>query len=284
MKIQGLKRITTVAVFALTLGVGIPTISHADNQPADTSYSGAIETLYSGTFTSAVAAYEKLTTSPAQQLVRTSAKYKAWLNLINASITKVTSSIARVNGLIPSPSYQSSDALLKKYLSDYAAFMSVMKQSFNKPAGTTKTATAQLLASQKKLASALTISGGLWATQYATDSSISNLAAPATAPSVTFTSGNDTNTNLFTLFATVSDDSTFSQKALQVTGYVWEWYEGSLTSTPIPGTILVKDISTSPLVVGLNGIVSGGTYFFRIAAVNPTGQGVWSSYLSTKIA
>jgi len=283
VKIQGLKRITTVAMFALTLGFAIPTISHADNQPADTTYSGAIETLYSGTFTSAVAAYEKLTHSPAQQLVRTNAKYKAWLKLMNASIAKVISSIAGVNGLVPSPSYQSSDSLLKKYLADYVAYMSVMKKLFNNVGATTKTAHAQLVASQKKLASAFSTDGDSWATQYTIDSSISNLAAPATAPSVTFTSGNDANTNLFTLFATVIDDSNFSQKALQVTSYVWEWYEGSLTSTPIPGTILVKDISTPPLVVGLSGIVSGGSYFFRIAAVNPTGQGVWSSYLSTKI-
>ena len=283
MKIQGLKRITTVAVLALTLGVAIPTISYADNQPADTTYSGAMDTLYSGIFMPAVAAYEKLTNSPAQPLVRTSAKYKAWLKLINASITKVTSSIAAVNGLVASPSYQSSDVLLKKYLADYAAYMSVMKKSFNNAAVTTKTAKAQLLASQVKLANAVTNEGNSWGTQYTIDMSISNLAAPATAPSFTFTTGTDTNTNLFSLFANVVDNSTFNQKALQVTGYVYEWYEGSLTSTPIPGTILVKDISTFPFSLALNGIVSGGTYGFRIAAVNPTGQGVWSSLSFTKI-
>jgi len=278
MKIQGLKRITTVALLALTLGAAIPTISHADNQPADTAYSGAIDNLYSKTFMPAVAAYYKVTNSPAQQLVRTSAKYKEWLKLINASIAKVTSSIAAVNALVASPSYQSSDILLKKYLADYAAYMSVMKKSFNNAAGTTKSAKAQLLASQKKLANAITAEGNSWGAQYTIDSSISNLAAPATAPSVTFTTGNDTNTNQFSLYATVVDNSTFNQKALQVTGYVYEWYEGSITSTPIPGKILVKDISTLPLVLALNGIISGGVYGFRIAAVNPTGQGVWSSY------
>jgi hypothetical protein len=85
------------------------------------------------------------------------------------------------------------------------------------------------------------------------------------------------------LYATLSDTATFSQQALRVTSYDFEWYEGATTATSIPGSADIEPIKTSDNVFSLNGAVAGGLYFFRIKAVNSVGAGPWSPFFQATI-
>ena len=257
----------------------IPQSAFAENTPEDTAYSANISSKYTDVYYVVDNAYFVIATSPDANLKSTSAKYKAWIKKMIPAIDKVLASIPAVVAITPSPGYAKSDALLKKYLNDMTTELTLKKKTLlaKKIVNSDLTKDASLISLSTKDMNA-------WTSAQQADSALANFSAPSTWPTITFSQGPDQN-NLLTLYATFADSASFSQKALQVTGYAFEWYEGTISATPIPAKILLADLTDeqkkAPLTVSLSGVVSKGIYLFRVAAINSAGQGEWSTPFTT---
>ena len=257
----------------------IPQSAFAENTPEDTAYSANISSKYTDVYYVVDNAYFVIATSPDANLKSTSAKYKAWIKKMIPAIDKVLASIPAVVAITPSPGYAKSDALLKKYLNDMTTELTLKKKTL-----LAKKIVNSDLTKDASLISLITKDMNAWTSAQQADSALANFSAPSTWPTITFSQGPDQN-NLLTLYATFADSASFSQKALQVTGYAFEWYEGTISATPIPAKILLADLTDeqkkAPLTVSLSGVVSKGIYLFRVAAINSAGQGEWSTPFTT---
>ena len=273
-KVLNIRSLLTIALTSAVLFV--PQGAHADNLPADTAYSDSINTIYNNGFVPASNAVIKLAALPAGSQPRTSTKYKTWAKQVNDAYAKVGSFIPKLLALTAGPSYSKSDPLLRKYLNDYKSFIAAITVSNLK----TKVTSAETSLLTKK-ANALGPEGNSWTAQYAIDFGVANLKAPVSAPTISFTTAT---TVPGSLYATLGDNSSFSAQALGVTSYVIEWYVGSASSTPITSTGTIVDNGyTKPVTFELTGVVSGGTYLARVAAVNSVGQGAWSQFFSVTL-
>ena len=257
----------------------IPQSAFAENTPEDTAYSANLSSKYTDVYYVVDNAYVVIATSPDANLKSTSAKYKAWVKKMIPAIDKVLASIPAVVAITPSPGYAKSDALLKKYLKDVTTELTLKKKTL-----LAKKIVNSDLTKDASLISLITKDMNAWSSAQQADSALANFSAPSTWPTITFSQGPDQN-NILTLYATLADSASFSQKALQVTGYAFEWYEGTISATPIPTKILLADLTDeqkkAPLTVSLSGVVSKGTYLFRVAAINSAGQGEWSTPFTT---
>ena len=257
----------------------IPQSAFAENTPEDTAYSANISSKYTDVYYVVDNAYFVIATSPDANLKSTSAKYKAWIKKMIPAIDKVLASIPAVVAITPSPGYAKSDALLKKYLNDMTTELTLKKKTL-----LAKKIVNSDLTKDASLISLITKDMNAWTSAQQADSALANFSAPSTWPTITFSQGPDQN-NILTLYATLADSASFSQKALQVTGYAFEWYEGTISATPIPAKILLADLTDeqkkAPLTVSLSGVVSKGIYLFRVAAINSAGQGEWSTPFTT---
>jgi len=257
----------------------IPQSAFAENTPEDTAYSANLSSKYTDVYYVVDNAYVVIATSPDANLKSTSAKYKAWVKKMIPAIDKVLASIPAVVAITPSPGYAKSDALLKKYLKDMTTELTLKKKTL-----LAKKIVNSDLTKDASLISLITKDMNAWSSAQQADSALANFSAPSTWPTITFSQGPDQN-NILTLYATLADSVSFSQKALQVTGYAFEWYEGTISATPIPTKILLADLTDeqkkAPLTVSLSGVVSKGTYLFRVAAINSAGQGEWSTPFTT---
>ena len=253
----------------------IPQSAFAENTPEDTAYSANLSSKYTDVYYVVENAYVVIATSPDANLKSTSAKYKAWIKKMIPAIDKVLASIPAVVAITPSPGYAKSDALLKKYLTDMTTELTLKKKTL-----LAKKIVNSDLTKDASLISLITKDMNAWTSAQQADSALANFSAPSTWPTITFSQGPDQN-NILTLYATLADSASFSQKALQVTGYAFEWYEGTISATPIPAKILLADLTDeqkkAPLTVSLSGVVSKGIYLFRVAAINSAGQGGWST-------
>lgn len=259
----------------------IPQSAFAENTPEDTAYSANLSSKYTDVYYVVDNAYVVIATSPDANLKSTSAKYKAWVKKMIPAIDKVLASIPAVVAITPSPGYAKSDALLKKYLKDMTTELTLKKKTL-----LAKKIVNSDLTKDASLISLITKDMNAWSSAQQADSALANFSAPSTWPTITFSQGPDQN-NILTLYATLADSASFSQKALQVTGYAFEWYEGTISATPIPTKILLADLTDeqkkAPLTVSLSGVVSKGTYLFRVAAINSAGQGEWSTPFTTTV-
>ena len=257
----------------------IPQSAFAENTPEDTAYSANLSSKYTDVYYVVDNAYVVIATSPDANLKSTSAKYKAWVKKMIPAIDKVLASIPAVVAITPSPGYAKSDALLKKYLKDMTTELTLKKKIL-----LAKKIVNSDLTKDASLISLITKDINAWSSAQQADSALANFSAPSTWPTITFSQGPDQN-NILTLYATLADSVSFSQKALQVTGYAFEWYEGTISATPIPTKILLADLTDeqkkAPLTVSLSGVVTKGTYLFRVAAINSAGQGEWSTPFTT---
>ena len=257
----------------------IPQSAFAENTPEDTAYSANISSKYTDVYYVVDNAYFVIATSPDANLKSTSAKYKAWIKKMIPAIDKVLASIPAVVAITPSPGYAKSDALLKKYLKDMTTELTLKKKTL-----LAKKIVNSDLTKDASLISLIAKDVNAWSSAQQADSALANFSAPSTWPTITFSQGPDQN-NILTLYATLADSASFSQKALQVTGYAFEWYEGTISATPIPAKILLADLTDeqkkAPLTVSLSGVVSKGIYLFRVAAINSAGQGEWSTPFTT---
>jgi len=257
----------------------IPQSAFAENTPEDTAYSANLSSKYTDVYYVVENAYVVIATSPDANLKSTSAKYKAWVKKMIPAIDKVLASIPAVVAITPSPGYAKSDALLKKYLKDMTTELTLKKKIL-----LAKKIVNSDLTKDASLISLITKDMNAWSSAQQADSALANFSAPSTWPTITFSQGPDQN-NILTLYATLADSVSFSQKALQVTGYAFEWYEGTISATPIPTKILLADLTDeqkkAPLTVSLSGVVTKGTYLFRVAAINSAGQGEWSTPFTT---
>ena len=257
----------------------IPQSAFAENTPEDTAYSANLSSKYTDVYYVVDNAYVVIATSPDANLKSTSAKYKAWVKKMIPAIDKVLASIPAVVAITPSPGYAKSDALLKKYLKDMTTELTLKKKIL-----LAKKIVNSDLTKDASLISLITKDTNAWSSAQQADSALANFSAPSTWPTITFSQGPDQN-NILTLYATLADSVSFSQKALQVTGYAFEWYEGTISATPIPTKILLADLTDeqkkAPLTVSLSGVVTKGTYLFRVAAINSAGQGEWSTPFTT---
>ena len=257
----------------------IPQSAFAENTPEDTAYSANLSSKYTDVYYVVENAYVVIATSPDANLKSTSAKYKAWIKKMIPAIDKVLASIPAVVAITPSPGYAKSDALLKKYLNDMTTELTLKKKTL-----LAKKIVNSDLTKDASLISLITKDMNAWTSAQQADSALANFSAPSTWPTITFSQGPDQN-NILTLYATLADSASFSQKALQVTGYAFEWYEGTISATPIPAKILLADLTDeqkkAPLTVSLSGVVSKGIYLFRVAAINSAGQGEWSTPFTT---
>ena len=257
----------------------IPQSAFAENTPEDTAYSANLSSKYTDVYYVVDNAYVVIATSPDANLKSTSAKYKAWIKKMIPAIDKVLASIPAVVAITPSPGYAKSDALLKKYLNDMTTELTLKKKTL-----LAKKIVNSDLTKDASLISLITKDMNAWSSAQQADSALANFSAPSTWPTITFSQGPDQN-NILTLYATLADSASFSQKALQVTGYAFEWYEGTISATPIPAKILLADLTDeqkkAPLTVSLSGVVSKGIYLFRVAAINSAGQGEWSTPFTT---
>ena len=257
----------------------IPQSAFAENTPEDTAYSANLSSKYTDVYYVVDNAYVVIATSPDANLKSTSAKYKAWIKKMIPAIDKVLASIPAVVAITPSPGYAKSDALLKKYLKDMTTELTLKKKTL-----LAKKIVNSDLTKDASLISLITKDMNAWTSAQQADSALANFSAPSTWPTITFSQGPDQN-NILTLYATLADSASFSQKALQVTGYAFEWYEGTISATPIPAKILLADLTDeqkkAPLTVSLSGVVSKGIYLFRVAAINSAGQGEWSTPFTT---
>ena len=261
-------RLAVTFALASTLTL-FPQGSRADNLPADTTYSAGIDTLYNNGFVPASNELAKVSNLPTGNQPRTSTKYKAWAKRMNSAYAKIGTYIPKLLALTVGPSYAKSDSLLRKYLLDYKSFITLVSTSIVK----TKVSSAEnaLLTKNSKT---LGGEGNAWIAQYEIDFGVANLKAPAVAPSISFATAT---TAPGSLYATLSDNALFSAQALGVTSYVIEWYIGSASSEAITSTgTIVENGYSKQASFELTGVVSGGTYLARVAALNSGGQGAWS--------
>jgi hypothetical protein len=278
MSTQKHKCIITALSISLFLGITAPQTAIADNLPADTTYSDSINKFYNLEFIPADEKYGALLTEPAGTSNRTGAKYKSWVKKANASMSKISTALAKLTALPAGPSYSKSDPQLKIYIDAYSKYLSVVKKSFAK-----KKAVKSDQPIIQTLADAIAKEGDAWIALYTEDLAASNFSAPTTTPSVTFTASNDS-TDGVSLIATLANNSSFDQQALRITSYDFEWYVGSSTSTPISGSADLESIKANGNVFSLTGAVAGGLYFFRIKATNSVGSSPWSTFFQATIA
>lgn len=220
--------------------------------------------------------YGALLTEPAGVSKRTGAKYKSWLKRVNSSMNKISSALSKLSALPAGPSYAKSDVQLKKYIEAYSTYLVSVKASL---------ARKKVLKSDQIMdriyADATASEGDAWIALYTEDLAASNLSAPTSAPSVTFTAVDDS-TGVLTLTAAPENNANFDQQALRITSYELEWYVGSTTSAAIPNSIVLSSSSTS-VTFDLEGVVVGGLYFIRVKAINSVGAGPWSTFFQTTI-
>jgi len=278
MSIQKHKGIITALSISLILGITAPQSAVADNLPADTTYSDSINKFYNLEFIPADEKYGALLTEPAGTSNRTGAKYKSWVKRANASMSKISTALAKLTALPAGPSYSKSDPQLKIYIDAYSKYLSVVKKSFAK-----KKAVKSDQPIIQTLADAIAKEGDAWIALYTEDLAASNFSAPTTTPSVTFTAS-DVSTDGVSLIATLANNSSFDQQALRITSYDFEWYVGSSTSTPISGSADLESIKANENRFSLTGAVAGGLYFFRIKATNSVGTSPWSTFFQATIA
>jgi len=276
MSTQKYKGIITALSISLILGITAPQTAIADNLPADTTYSDSINKFYNLEFIPADEKYGALLTEPAGTSNRTGAKYKSWVKKANASMSKISTALAKLTALPAGPSYSKSDPQLKIYIDAYSKYLSVVKKSFAK-----KKAVKSDQPIIQTLADAIAKEGDAWIALYTEDLAASNFSAPTTTPSVTFTASNDS-TDGVSLIATLANNSSFDQQALRITSYEYEWYVGSTTSTAIADSV-VLNASGVNLTLTLTGTVVGGLYFLRVKAINSVGAGPWSTFFQTTI-
>jgi len=276
MSTQKYKGIITALSISLILGITAPQTAIADNLPADTTYSDSINKFYNLEFIPADERYGALLTEPAGTSNRTGAKYKSWVKKANASMSKISTALAKLTALPAGPSYSKSDPQLKIYIDAYSKYLSVVKKSFAK-----KKAVKSDQPIIQTLADAIAKEGDAWIALYTEDLAASNFSAPTTTPSVTFTASNDS-TDGVSLIATLANNSSFDQQALRITSYEYEWYVGSTTSTAIADSV-VLNASGVNLTLTLTGTVVGGLYFLRVKAINSVGAGPWSTFFQTTI-
>ena len=276
MSTQKYKGIITALSISLVLGITAPQSAIADNLPADTTYSDSINKFYNLEFIPADEKYGALLTEPAGTSNRTGAKYKSWVKKANASMSKISTALAKLTALPAGPSYSKSDPQLKIYIDAYSKYLSVVKKSFAK-----KKAVKSDQPIIQTLADAIAKEGDAWIALYTEDLAASNFSAPTTTPSVTFTASNDS-TDGVSLIATLANNSSFDQQALRITSYEYEWYVGSTTSTAIADSV-VLNASGVNLTLTLTGTVVGGLYFLRVKAINSVGAGPWSTFFQTTI-
>jgi hypothetical protein len=277
MSIQKYKSIVAVLSISLILGNAAPQPAMADNLPADTAYSEGINQHYNLEFIPAQTKFNAIYTEPAGTSKRTSAKYKSWLKKVNASSNKIYKALFNLGNLPKGPSYSSSDLYLSMYSGQFQSYLLQLRKSLEKKKAVK---TDELLLGE--LVAGVEAAGDKWIALYTEDFTASNLSAPKTNPNVTFSYADDPSGSKI-LYATLSDTATFSQQALRVTSYDFEWYEGATTATSIPGSADIEPIKTSDNVFSLNGAVAGGLYFFRIKAVNSVGAGPWSPFFQATI-
>jgi hypothetical protein len=279
MSTQKYKGIITALSISLILGITAPQTAIADNLPADTTYSDSINKFYNLEFIPADEKYGALLTEPAGTSNRTGAKYKSWVKKANASMSKISTALAKLTALPAGPSYSKSDPQLKIYIDAYSKYLSVVKKSFAK-----KKAVKADQPIIQTLADAIAKEGDAWIALYTEDLAASNFSAPATTPNVTFTVADDLVGGKI-LYATLANTANFDQQALRITSYDVEWYVGSSTSTSYPITGDITSVKAGdPVVFEFTGAVAGGLYFFRIKAVNSVGKGPWSTFFQTTIA
>jgi len=276
MSTQKYKGLVTALSISLILGITAPQSAVADNLPADTTYSDSINKFYNLEFIPADEKYGALLTEPAGTSNRTGAKYKSWVKKANASMSKISTALAKLTALPAGPSYSKSDPQLKIYIDAYSKYLSVVKKSFAK-----KKAVKSDQPIIQTLADAIAKEGDAWIALYTEDLAASNFSAPTTTPSVTFTASNDS-TDGVSLIATLANNSSFDQQALRITSYEYEWYVGSTTSTAIADSV-VLNASGVNLTLTLTGTVVGGLYFLRVKAINSVGAGPWSTFFQTTI-
>jgi hypothetical protein len=246
-----------------------PQGSRADNLPADTTYSAGIDTLYNNGFVPASNELAKVANLPTGNQPRTSTKYKAWAKRMNSAYAKIGTYIPKLLALNAGLSYTKSDSLLRKYLLDYKSFITLVSTSIAK-AKVSSAENALLTKNSKTLG----LEGNAWIAQYEIDFGVANVKAPAAAPSISFSTAT---TAPGSLYATLSDNALFSAQALGVTSYVIEWYIGSASSEPITSTgTIIENGYKKQASFELTGVVIGGTYLARVAALNSGGQGAWS--------
>jgi len=276
MSTQKYKGIITALSISLMLGITAPQTAIADNLPADTTYSDSINKFYNLEFIPADEKYGALLIEPAGTSNRTGAKYKSWVKKANASMSKISTALAKLTALPAGPSYSKSDPQLKIYIDAYSKYLSVVKKSFAK-----KKAVKSDQPIIQTLADAIAKEGDAWIALYTEDLAASNFSAPTTTPSVTFTAS-DVSTDGVSLIATLANNSSFDQQALRITSYEYEWYVGSTTSTAIADSV-VLNASGVNLTLTLTGTVVGGLYFLRVKAINSVGAGPWSTFFQTTI-
>jgi hypothetical protein len=276
MSTKKYKGIITALSISLILGITAPQTAIADNLPADTTYSDSINKFYNLEFIPADEKYGALLTEPAGTSNRTGAKYKSWVKKANASMSKISTALAKLTALPAGPSYSKSDPQLKIYIDAYSKYLSVVKKSFAK-----KKAVKSDQPIIQTLADAIAKEGDAWIALYTEDLAASNFSAPTTTPSVTFTASNDS-TDGVSLIAALANNSSFDQQALRITSYEYEWYVGSTTSTAIADSV-VLNASGVNLTLTLTGTVVGGLYFLRVKAINSVGAGPWSTFFQTTI-
>jgi hypothetical protein len=276
MSIQKYKGIITALSISLILGITAPQSAVADNLPADTTYSDSINKFYNLEFIPADEKYGALLTEPAGTSNRTGAKYKSWVKRANASMSKISTALAKLTALPAGPSYSKSDPQLKIYIDAYSKYLSVVKKSFAK-----KKAVKSDQPIIQTLADAIAKEGDAWIALYTEDLAASNFSAPTTTPSVTFTAS-DVSTDGVSLTATLANNSSFDQQALRITSYDFEWYVGSTTSTAIADSVVLTSSGVT-ITLTLTGTVVGGLYFLRVKAINSVGAGPWSTFFQTTI-
>ena len=276
MSIQKYKGIITALSISLILGITAPQTAIADNLPADTTYSDSINKFYNLEFIPADEKYGALLTEPAGTSNRTGAKYKSWVKKANASMSKISTALAKLTALPAGPSYSKSDPQLKIYIDAYSKYLSVVRKSFAK-----KKAVKSDQPIIQTLADAIAKEGDAWIALYTEDLAASNFSAPTTAPSVTFTAS-DVSADGVSLIATLANNSSFDQQALRITSYDFEWYVGSTTSTAIADSVVLTSSGVT-ITLTLTGTVVGGLYFLRVKAINSVGAGPWSTFFQTTI-
>ena len=270
------KGLFVTAVVAAFLVSPIQSAS-ADNNPADTKYHNSIVKSYDTSLYTQLVAFNELQSQPGYTAERNSKQYAAWKKKALVLLNKIKASAQLMGKGAAGPSYAKSHPLAKAASAEHIKWVNSMIKYLN-----IKVLKDSDNAKIEALGTSANESLKTWSAQYQIDLDYANIQIPAGSPTISFNTFTNTDTNVKSLQAFLSDNSGFYQSRWFITEYSIEWYYKDLAGTPITSTAKITD-PTQQTMVQLDGVYSGDVVGIKVMAKNEKGSGPWSALTVTTV-